>query len=307
MVKKQIKHGLAVSQETREFAGQEATATMQEITNWQLEHWLSETEIGNIEYADYWNDETHEKSKEFYILDGSFSRMEAYLRKLGLVRDLRRCIRTLNVEFHRELEGIGIDLAAGNLWAAPHLLALESVDKLYCLEYSKLRLLNLGPRVLEHYNVSRERVVLVYGSFYDLHLDDHSLDFVFLSQAFHHADRPDELLMEIKRVLKPTGAVIIIGEHVMNHLKTYLRHAAKFLIARCLSGRLQKRLFGKTLNAKSLLPPDDAFYPDPVMGDHYYSLGEYQEMFSRFGFAFRHFRNHGSQFQSFVLVNDASL
>jgi ubiquinone/menaquinone biosynthesis C-methylase UbiE len=85
-------------------------------------------------------------------------------------------------------------MAAGNLWAVPRLLRLGTVDKIYCLEYSKHRLLQIGPAVLEYYGVPKERVVLALGSFYDLHLKNKSLDFVFMSQAFHHADDPNRLL-----------------------------------------------------------------------------------------------------------------
>jgi ubiquinone/menaquinone biosynthesis C-methylase UbiE len=48
-----------------------------------------------------------------------------------------------------------------------------------------------GARALR---VPPEKIVLARGTFYDLHLPDGSVDFVLLSQAFHHADRPGELL-----------------------------------------------------------------------------------------------------------------
>jgi len=45
-------------------------------------------------------------------------------------------------------------------------------------------------------------------------LENNSVDFIFLCQAFHHADDPEKLIYEIRRVLKPDGIVIIIGEHI---------------------------------------------------------------------------------------------
>ena len=209
------------------------------MIEYNVEYWLTDSDIENIEYSEYWNNEEQEKSKEWYILDGNFSKMEHYLLKVGLPQDLERCVDILKLEFKHGLKGTGIDLGAGNLWATPYLLALGEIDKLYSLEYSKHRLLKLGPRVLEHYNVPKEKMVLILGSFYDLHIDDNSLDFVFLSEAFHHADRPDCLLAEIRRVLKPNGVVIIIGEHKLHIQRAYCIHVIKLLISMFLPSKVQ--------------------------------------------------------------------
>lgn len=125
------------------------------MTEWQIENWLSNSQIREIEYSGYWNDEEKEKSKEWYILDGDFSKMERYLETTGLPQDLKTCTEVLHTAFNRQLAGVGIDLAAGNLWATPFLCNLPNVSKLYCLEYSKHRLLKIGPAVLDHYRVPK--------------------------------------------------------------------------------------------------------------------------------------------------------
>ena len=238
-----------------------------------------------------------------YIIDVNFSKMEQYLKTTGLSQDLRQCLEVLRIDFNRQIAGVGIDLAAGNLWAAPCLLNDGTVNKLYCLEYSKHRLLKIGPAVLDHYGIPKEKVVLAIGSFYDLHIDDQSLDFVFMSQAFHHADDPKRLLEEICRVLKPDGLVIIIGEHIVHYRKAQIKYSVKFLISAFLPERLQKKLFGKTFTVKKLISsPKEIYAPDPVLGDHYYAGAEYKSMFSKYGFRMKHVRNHNAQFQSFVLV-----
>jgi len=273
------------------------------MTEWNIEYWLTNSKAKKIEYSDYWDDEEKERNKEWYILDGDFSKMEHYLQKIALPQDLMQCVNTLKVDFKRELCGIGIDIAAGNLWAVPYLFNLGKINKLYCLEYSKHRLLKIGPKVLEHYNVPKEKIVLVFGSFYDLHIKDNSMDFVFLSQAFHHADNPEKLLQEIHRVLKPNGIVIIIGEHIINYRKAYLKHSIKFIIRTFLPNFVQKKLFGKTFQVKTLIPKSgELFPPDPVLGDHYYTEGEYRSFFSKYGFKIKHIKNRKSQFQSFILV-----
>jgi SAM-dependent methyltransferase len=145
-------------------------------------------------------------------------------------------------------------------------------------------------------------VVLVYGSFYELRLPDASLDFAFMSQALHHADRPDALLGELRRVLRPGGVAIVIGEHVLSarHYAIYAAKAAAWL----LPGRLRRRLPASPLARRPRLRPSGADLepPDPVLGDHLYTRAEYRELFDRAGFDARRVRRAGSHYQSFVLT-----
>jgi SAM-dependent methyltransferase len=268
------------------------------VSTWTVERWLSEDTVAGIEYSGYWNDESAEREKPFHVVDNDFGKLEHYLQEVGLTDDLRACIGTLEVP----LAGRGIDLAAGALWAAPLLLNAGPVEQLYCLEYSKHRLLTLGPRVLEHYDVSPERVVLVYGSFYELRLDASSLDFAFLSQAFHHADRPAALLGELRRVLKPDGVVIIIGEHIVRP-RHYALYAARALASLALPRGAQRRVLGHELEVHVSLRPTatDVMPNDPLLGDHVYSASDYRAMFTGAGFAMRRVHRTRSHYQSFVL------
>ncbi len=273
------------------------------MNNWNIEYWLTEQEINRLNYSTYWNDEECEKEKEWYILDGDFLKMEQYLKRMGLPEDLVKCAGVLKNRLGQELSGVGIDLAAGNLWSVSHLFKLGKINKLFCLEFSKHRLLKIGPSVLEHYGIPKEKIILVLGSFYDLHIGDQSLDFIFLSQAFHHADDPNRLLLEIRRVLKPMGTVIIIGEHIVNHIQAYSRYIAKFLISRTVHSSLQRKLFGKILSVKSFIPkPEDLFPTDPILGDHFYTNMQYKRFFLKHGFKSINIRNKKSIFQSFVLI-----
>jgi len=270
---------------------------------WRVEEWLDEPGMRSTSYADYWNDREEEKKKEWYVLDGDFARMEAYLHRVRLPEDLTRALDVLQRSYGRTLSGVGIDLAAGNLWAVPRLLAAGTIEKLFCLEFSRHRLLDIGPVVLDHYQVPRDRVVLVRGSFYDLRVANQSLDFVFMSQAFHHADEPERLLAEICRVLKPNGVVILLGEHVMPLRMTQVRQAIKFLVSRLVPGRWHRRLFGRQLSVPRFYSTEkQLFPPDPIMGDHFYSVPVYRRMFHRAGFRVTRLGPDAGHFQSFVLV-----
>ena len=52
-----------------------------------------------------------------------------------------------------------------------------------------------------------------YGSFYDVRLPPASVDAVLMSQAFHHANKPLDLIDECKHLMRPGGVVVLCGEH----------------------------------------------------------------------------------------------
>lgn len=270
--------------------------------SYSIESWLDSDILDNIEYSEYWNDELVEKNKEFYILNGNFSKMEHYLKESGLLNDLYHCIGILKRDYNLKLHGNGIDLAAGVLWAVPHLLELGKIEKLLCLEYSKHRL-EIGKKVLGYYGINHDKVGLIYGSFYDIRLENSSMDFVLLSAAFHHASDTNRLLSEVSRILKPGGVVIIIGEHCFSLLREYFKYFIKLIIAKLLSKKMQLRIFNNTFNEGKWLPKiSDVFPVDAVAGDHYYSNLQYNEMFSKYNFKFKQIKNPDSKFQSFILL-----
>lgn len=266
----------------------------------RIEHWIALDAVDDVEYSEYWNDEAVERGKEWYVLDGDFTQMERHLYEVGLVEDLRACLREAETVRGRPIGGVGLDLAAGTLWAARYLLAAGPVERLYCVEYSHHRLLRIGPAVLEHYGTAPDGVVLALGSFYDLRLADASVDFAFMSQALHHADEPERLLAELARVLRPDGVVIVIGEHVVTPQMQAMQ--ALRLVASRLPAAAQRRLFGRELEitAGGLAPE-----PDRVAGDHFYTRRQYRRMFLNRGFRHRPVRRRGAQFQGFVLWRDA--
>jgi SAM-dependent methyltransferase len=277
-------------------------AARESATGYPVVEWLSD--VARLKYADYWNDESEERRKPLWIVDGNFHPLEEYLAQIRLPDQLRACIACARERFGRVLNGIGVDLGAGNLWAAPYLLALGSVERLYCVEYSKHRLLDMGPALLAHYGVSPGRVVLALGDLHRLEIGDGTLDFVFMSAAFHHSDRPQQLLGEIRRVLKPTGLVMLIGEHITDAGGgAVIRHMVKFCVARLLPRVVQRRVLGRELHVERLLPSEeDLLAGDERLGDHAYTHTRYQQMFAAAGFEGECLRRREWPYQAFVLV-----
>lgn len=275
--------------------------------DYRIEEWVSSSELQAIQYSTFWNDESEEQHKAWNVLDGNFGKMEEHLQESDLLGQLNRALQVLRTEFGRTLSGSGADLACGTMWAVPHLLDQAPIDRLYCVEMSRHRLLTIGPKMLEHYGVPQERVVLCLGSFYHLRLPDESLEFVLLSQAFHHASEPERLLGEIGRILKPGGIAVVIGEHMLHpELKSYVRHFAGFFISELMPESMQKRLLGRVLQIRTmLLREEDLASSDEVLGDHYYTSSQYQDLFSGHGFKLlAHFKANGVRMQSFILMRE---
>jgi SAM-dependent methyltransferase len=96
---------------------------------------------------------------------------------------------------------------------------------------------------------------------------DASIDVVFISSAFHHASRPLRLLVEIDRVLKPGGKLILIGENFIG---------IPAIVRRMISKLVRERRFCS--NFYELFPPDDA------AGDHYYRVSDYYLFLQMIGY-----------------------
>lgn len=263
--------------------------------------WLPD--VDRLQYADYWNDEAEERRKPFWVLDGDFSRMEAYLAEQRLPEQLDACVRLARERFQAVVDGTAMDLGAGSLWAAPHLFRLARLHRLYCVEYSRHRLLRIGPAVLAHYGIPPEKVVLALGDLHVVDVPDASLDLVLMSAAFHHSDRPAALLAELKRVLKSTGAVLLIGEHITEPtLGWRARHMVKYIVTRLLPPAVQVRLFGRSAHVDRFVPTEaDLLAGDDQLGDHAYTGSQYSRLFTEAGFRYECLRRPEWPYQAFVL------
>jgi SAM-dependent methyltransferase len=68
------------------------------------------------------------------------------------------------------------------------------------------------PEVAAYLDGDIDKIERVCGDFTPLLLDDASVDLAVMVSAFHHADSPSELLGDLHRVVRPTGAIALINE-----------------------------------------------------------------------------------------------
>jgi ubiquinone/menaquinone biosynthesis C-methylase UbiE len=257
----------------------------------------------------YW-DSQESDNVSTAILKGDFKSLYTHIKNIGLLDDLDRIILTLvdlGVTQPRKIA----DLGAGTMWLSAELCNRfsDSLDKLYVVDYSNTNIFQIGPSLLDYKKVKPDKIVLCKGSFYDLRLPDSSVDIVSLSQAFHHADNPNLLLSEMRRVLKPNGVAFMIGElHIEKH-KLYLCYI-NFIISVFVSRYLPKwmhgfgivRKFVKEFNGQTF--KEIYFPPDPIYGDYYYSESEYRTFFKQNGFKCKKVKSKLSNHLAFIISKE---
>lgn len=108
------------------------------------------------------------------------------------------------------VRGRVLDCAAGSCWVTATLSKRREIDEVVALDLSERFLLDTGRRVIRHLEGDLDKVAFVESSFNDTPFEDGSFDAVFLVAAFHHSLAPFATLLELRRVLKPGGALFII-------------------------------------------------------------------------------------------------
>jgi ubiquinone/menaquinone biosynthesis C-methylase UbiE len=234
-----------------------------------VRRWLSDEELRGVYTSAYWNDIEEERRKEWWVEDGDYDRCRRHLERTKLLFEYRQA-----ETFVREMAGRQLqiaDLAAGIGWTSALLSKLDNVAAVHAVEISHHRLERLFPHCVRMFAGRPEKIHRYLGSFYDLKLPDRSMDVVFLSQAFHHAERPIKLMVECDRVLKPGGRIILVGEHGIG-VRRFVRRIVAVLLR-------QRRLL---TSFQRLFPPD------PVLGDHYYRYSDYLFLFAAMGYEAKH-------------------
>ncbi len=218
-----------------------------------VDYWLKPEDANCLSTFSYWNNLEEERKKSWYVKNESAAiELNKYLEKKKYFEQFH------DVEKFIKDQGSNLtvaDLACGTGWTSSLISKLNEVNKIYSVEFSEHRLVELLPKTIEILKGINKKIYPCYGSFYDCKIESRTVDIVFLSQAFHHADKPIMLAAECKRILKKGGKAILIGEKTISDLYLLKRYI-KFLI--------RDRKLIPTLN--DLLPKDaekgDNNYPE---------------------------------------------
>lgn len=245
---------------------------MRELTIW------SEAPRDRMGSFDYWNDATAEEDKAWAIRSADDPMMRDHIARQGFVADLETLWREGGFA-----EGAGsgfkiLDAAAGTCWASALLSRKAGVDYVCAVDFSRHRLERFAPPTIESLGGDTTKIERCFGSFYQIKKPDRFFDVVFMNSAFHHADNPLRLLVELDRVLKPGGVFLFMGE---TRIGPYL------FARRVLKHLLYYRRFD--LDFADLFPPLEK------TGDHYYSRDQYKVFFRSIGRTARFFRSSSGE------------
>lgn len=232
--------------------------------------WLEQAAVSGMYTADYWNDPDIEREKPFWLTNPDDKTLEAYLKRSGLRAEFELVVEHLKAG--RLLRGKVLDVAAGVCWTSALLSRYPEVEQVDALEFSWHRLNDIAPVVCASLNADLDKIQPVFGSFYDIARHrPHFYDIVFMSQAFHHAEEPIRLAQECDRALKPGGAIVLLGEHLI----TWPRFLNRVLRTLLYEHKLTFDFF-------------ELFKPDDRAGDHYYKIDHYHFLLRSLGYKVEH-------------------
>lgn len=236
---------------------------MREVINW-----LTDEELKKIYTQEYWNNIELEKTKEFWIENGNYELCLSHLNKY-LIREYHFSEKFIK-NYYKDSIKVA-DLASGIGWTSTLISKIDKVKEVHSVEISKHRIGSLYEECVRMLSGDENKLFRYWGSFYNLKFENESMDILYLSQAFHHADAPIKLLIECERVLKKNGRIILVGEHFISF---------KMIIRRFISNFIKK----KTINFNFY----DLFPADNILGDHYYRVSDYFFMFNSLGFSLKY-------------------
>lgn len=170
-----------------------------------------------------------------------------------------------------------LDLGCGSGWLSALLSQEPNVKRIIAWDSSPHLLSDVLPRVFELIGGDAGKLTTVCGNFVPLLLDDHSIDVVVMSSAFHHAPDPRRLLEELRRALAPQGTIALLNETPWHPL-AMLGFATRMYAAAVAD------LLGRDVRRAGHIGAEHALYDD-ALGDRAYTARVWRRMTSRAGFS----------------------
>jgi SAM-dependent methyltransferase len=171
-----------------------------------------------------------------------------------------------------------LDLGCGSGWLTALLTCDPRVEKVFAWDSSPHLLTRVLPRMIELVGGDIAKTQRICGDFIPLLIDDGAIDVVVMSSAFHHAEDPDALLTELRRVLTRDGVVVLLNETPWRPLRM-LAFATRHFVA---TGLGLVGLPGP--RAPGALTQDGALY-DPALGDRAYTMRAWRRIAARNGWS----------------------
>ncbi len=119
-----------------------------------------------------------------------------------------------NIDGHE----VVVDIGGGTGCLAQHIC--NSCKTVYVLDESEKMLSKVK---------QTKNVIVIRGNALNTPFESNSIDIVILSDVFHHIKEQKELIVEISRILKVNGKVVIMDFH-RKHIRTRLLRVFEFIL-----------------------------------------------------------------------------
>lgn len=172
-----------------------------------------------------------------------------------------------------------LDLGCGSGWLTALLTREPHVRQVVAWDSSPRLLGDLLPVTVDLIGGDIDKVEPVCGEFVPLLIEDGSIDLAVMSSAFHHCDRPDDLLDELRRVLRPSACLVLANETPWHRLTMagFSLRTAGAALANLLDPRSRLRRPGH-------LAADHVLY-DSQLGDRAMTLPQWRALVGRCGWS----------------------
>jgi SAM-dependent methyltransferase len=183
-----------------------------------------------------------------------------------------------------------LDLAAGTGWLAAYLSRFDEVAAIDALDSSRSNLEVMLPGVVERMGGVAAKIRPIRALFTPLLVEDATYDLIVASSALHHAPRLTDVLEECRRVIKASGAMVLLNETPLGTPR-YL-----YKMVRVGMGITVKALQGRYTAWSPSIASSGILY-DPYLGDVAYSFDQWRSAFAQTRWRYRIIRTGLSSYK----------
>ena len=207
-------------------------------------------------------------------------------RRLCVECNYLEAVKLINWNKYLTTNSIILDLAGGIGWLSAYLSKIERIQQIYFLDSSRFYIEEMMPNLVEIMNGVKSKIDSIEGFFTPLLFEDDSLDLVVASSALHHAENLEDVLKEIRRVLKANGYLFILNETPLPAIRyqlVLLKQAFFILMNTVL----------RNYRSKSPFISSSGTLYDPMLGDKVYPLWFWEKALILSGFHIESIINTG--------------
>lgn len=225
---------------------------------------------------EYWNEKNIEKKKFFYKILSDFESFKNDSKQNNFSYELSRIIKDNKININdKSIMSIG----SGSCYVEAKTFSFYEFKNLTCLDFSKHRITELAPVVFDKFKMTSKSINLICGDPHEYFkkYEKQKFDLIFMCAAFHHFEKPENLLNLLINKLNVNGYIIIIGEPYINFFEKI-----KYLNKNLLKYILNYKKFRSYFTFDELI--SGLISKDKTKGDNIRSIRSYKNLFKKFNF-----------------------